>query len=51
MIEHFLANYGYLVLFFGVALEGETFLLTAAYLASRRFFRARATPGPPAAMR
>jgi len=38
VIEHFLANYGYLVLFLGVALEGETFLLTAAYLASRGFF-------------
>ncbi len=42
MVEHFLANYGYLILFLGVALEGETFLLTAAYLASRGVFHLEA---------
>jgi len=34
-VEEFLLEYGYLVLFIGTFLEGETILLVAAYLASR----------------
>jgi phosphatidylglycerol lysyltransferase len=37
-MEHLLVKYGYLLLFFGIALEGETFLLAGAYLAHRGYF-------------
>ena len=37
-MEHLLLRYGYLLLFLGVALEGETFLLAGAYLAHRGYF-------------
>ncbi|MBF0107612.1 MAG: DedA family protein [Magnetococcales bacterium] len=36
-VEEFLLEYGYLVLFIGTFLEGETILLVAAYLASRGY--------------
>ncbi|MBF0147793.1 MAG: DedA family protein [Magnetococcales bacterium] len=36
-MEAFLLEYGYLVLFIGTFLEGETILLVAAYLASRGY--------------
>ena len=38
-METLLIKYGYLILFFGVAVEGETFLLAAAFLAHRGFFQ------------
>lgn len=37
MLEHELMRYGYLVLFFGAMVEGEGFLLTAAFLAHRGY--------------
>ncbi len=37
-MEHLLIRYGYLLLFLGVALEGEAFLLAGAYLAHRGYF-------------
>jgi phosphatidylglycerol lysyltransferase len=37
-MEHLLIKYGYLLLFFGIALEGETFLIAAAILAHQGIF-------------
>jgi phosphatidylglycerol lysyltransferase len=37
MLEHELMRYGYVVLFFGAMVEGEGFLLTAAFLAHRGY--------------
>ena len=37
-MEHLLVRYGYFLLFLGVALEGEAFLLAGAYLAHRGYF-------------
>jgi phosphatidylglycerol lysyltransferase len=37
-MEHLLIRYGYLLLFFGVAVEGETFLLAGSFLAHRGIF-------------
>jgi len=36
-MEHLLLKYGYLLLFLGVADEGEAFLLAGAYLAQRGY--------------
>lgn len=36
-IEGFLAQYGYLALFLGTFLEGESFLLLAGFLSSRGY--------------
>jgi len=38
-VEALLLKYGYVVLFLGVAVEGEAFLLAAALLVSRGYFR------------
>ena len=38
-MEFLLIKYGYLILFFGIAIEGEAFLLAASYLAHRGYFR------------
>ena len=38
-MEQFLLRYGYFLLFLGVAAEGETFLLSGAFLAHRGYFR------------
>src|SRR5262245_3715541 len=38
-MEHFLIRYGYLLLFLGVAAEGEAFLLSGAFLAHRGYFQ------------
>ena len=38
-MEFLLLQYGYLVLFLGVAIEGEAFLLAGSYLAHRGYFR------------
>ena len=37
-MEFLLLKYGYFVLFFGVFLEGEAFLLAGAFLANRGYF-------------
>ena len=37
-MEHFLIRYGYVLLFLGVAAEGEAFLLSGAFLAHRGYF-------------
>jgi phosphatidylglycerol lysyltransferase len=37
-MEFFLIKYGYFLLFLGIAVEGETFLLAASFLAHRGYF-------------
>ncbi|MGE0102032.1 MAG: DedA family protein [Blastocatellales bacterium] len=44
-IEHLIIDYGYLILFFGVMLEGETFLILASYLAHRGYLSLPAVIG------
>src|SRR5689334_10857720 len=38
-MEFLLLKYGYLILFLGIFLEGEAFLLAGAFLANRGYFR------------
>lgn len=37
-MELLLLKYGYLILFFGVAVEGEAFLIAGSFLANRGYF-------------
>ena len=39
MIQHYLVQYGYAILFFGTIVEGDATLLSASFLAHRGYFR------------